>query len=135
MGDHRGRCAGDDEEGWHMYRRRWLTAALGAALAVSTAGVSAAGPPAHVPGGPCLEPSQQVRLSSIPSYADVVKQLRSIEASSRGAVEVASAGQSGEGRQLMYATVGDGPDVVWLQARLHGNQPPRTAAAQPVPQH
>ena len=105
-----------------MHRRTWLTAALGAVLAVSTAGVSAAGPPAHVPGGPCLEPGQQVRLSSVPSYAEVVKQLRSIEASSRGTVEVHSAGLSGEGRQLYYATVGTGPDVFWLQARIHGNE-------------
>ena len=112
-----------------MHRRTWLTAALGAVLAVSTAGVSAAGPPPHVPGGPCLEPGQQVRLSSVPSYAEVVKQLRSIEASSRGAVEVAGAGQSGEGRQLLYATVGDGPDVFWLQARIHGNELHSTEAA------
>jgi len=112
-----------------MLRRRWLTAALGAVLAVSMAGTSPADPPAHVPGGPCIEPGQQVNLSSIPSYAEVVKQLRSIEASSRGAVEVASAGQSGEGRQLMYATVGDGPDVFWLQARIHGNELHSTEAA------
>ena len=48
--------------------------------------------------------------------------LRSIEASSGGRVEVASAGQSGEGRELWYATVGDGPDAFWLQARIHGNE-------------
>jgi Zinc carboxypeptidase len=27
-----------------------------------------------------------------------------------------------EGRQLLYATVGHGPDVFWLQARIHGNE-------------
>jgi Zinc carboxypeptidase len=39
-----------------------------------------------------------------------------------GAVEVRSAGRSGEGRELLYATVGHGPDVFWLQARIHGNE-------------
>jgi hypothetical protein len=99
-----------------------LTAALGIGLAVALAGSAPADPPAHVPGGPCLEPGQQVSLSSLPSYEEVVRQLRSIEASSQGAVEVAGAGLSGEGRPLMYATVGDGPEVFWLQARIHGNE-------------
>ena len=37
-------------------------------------------------------------------------------------MEVRSAGRSGEGRELLYATVGQGPDVFWLQARIHGNE-------------
>jgi hypothetical protein len=91
-------------------------------LGLTLAGTAGADPPAHVPGGPCIEDSQNVSLSSLPSYEEVVRQLGSIEASSHGAVEVASAGLSGEGRQLLYATVGDGPDVFWLQARIHGNE-------------
>src|SRR5918992_1963669 len=105
-----------------MHRRGWLAAALGVGLAAAFAGSAPADPPDHVPGGPCIEEGQQVRLSSLPSYEEVRKQLRSIEASSHGTVEVASAGRSGEGRELLYATVGDGPDVFWLQARIHGNE-------------
>jgi Zinc carboxypeptidase len=105
-----------------MRPTRWLTAALGVGLAVAFAGPAVADPPDTVPGGPCLEGNQNVSLSSVPSYEEVVRQLRSIEASTHGAVEVASAGLSGEGRQLYYATVGDGPDVFWLQARIHGNE-------------
>jgi hypothetical protein len=113
-----------------MRVRRWLAAAvLTAGVAAGAGGPAAADPPPTTPGGPCIEDSQQQRLSSIPSYEEVVRQLRSIEGSSRGAVEVASAGQSGEGRQLMYATVGDGPDVFWLQARIHGNELHSTEAA------
>jgi hypothetical protein len=113
-----------------MHARRWVTAVLlatGVSLAVG--GSAATAPPAHVPGGPCIEPDQQVSLSSLPSYEQVVRQLESIEATSKGAVEVASAGLSGEGRQLLYATVGDGPDVFWLQARIHGNELHSTEAA------
>jgi hypothetical protein len=104
------------------FRRRWPTTALGVGLAVVLAGSAPADPPGHTPGGPCIEDSQNVSLSSLPSYEEVAKQLRSIEASSHGLVEVASAGRSGEGRELLYATVGDGPDVFWLQARIHGNE-------------
>jgi hypothetical protein len=113
-----------------MHRsRRWITAAVGVGLAIALVGPAGADPPPTVPGGPCIEESQQVRLSSIPSYEEVAKQLRSIEASSQGAVRVASAGRSGEGRELLYATVGDGPDVFWLQARIHGNELHSTEAA------
>jgi Zinc carboxypeptidase len=105
-----------------MHRMRWLTAALAVGVAAAFSGQASADPPATVPGGPCIEEDQNVSLSSLPSYDEVGKQLRSIEAASHGAVEVRSAGLSGEGRQLYYATVGNGPDVFWLQARIHGNE-------------
>ena len=102
---------------------RWLIPVVGVvAFAAVLAGPAPADPPSHVPGGPCIEEEQTVQLSSVPSYGEVTRALRSIEASSRGTVEVASAGVSGEGRELWYATVGDGPDVFWLQARIHGNE-------------
>jgi hypothetical protein len=105
-------------------RKRRLAGMLGLALALAVGLVSpaAADPPAHVPGGPCLEDSQRVRLNSLPGYAEVVQRLASIEHASGGAVRVGSAGRSGEGRELLYATVGQGPDVFWLQARIHGNE-------------
>jgi hypothetical protein len=109
-------------------RTRWLLPVLGLALVALTAGPATADPPSHVPGGPCLEDPQQEQRSSVPSYEEVARILGSIEASSQGRVEVASAGLSGEGRQLLYATVGDGPDVFWLQARIHGNELHNTEA-------
>ena len=107
-----------------MNAKRWLAAAgvLGLVVAVAFAGPATADPPSGVPGGPCLENEQQVQLTSLPSYAEVGRILESIAASSQGEVDVASAGLSGEGRELLYATVGHGPDVFWLQARIHGNE-------------
>ena len=107
-----------------MNVKRWLAAAgvLGLVVAVAFAGPATADPPSGVPGGPCLESEQQVQLTSLPSYAEVGRILESIAASSQGEVDVASAGLSGEGRELLYATVGHGPDVFWLQARIHGNE-------------
>jgi Zinc carboxypeptidase len=112
-----------------MLRRRTLAPILGAALVVALAGPAPADPPSHVPGGPCIEGEQQVQLASLPSYQEVTDALASIEGSSQGRVEVASAGLSGEGRELLYATVGNGPDTFWLQARIHGNELHSTEAA------
>jgi hypothetical protein len=106
-----------------MRLTKLLLPVLGLAVAVALlAGPATADPPSGVPGGPCIEGEQQVQLSSLPSYEEVVRQLNSIASSSQGEVEIASAGLSGEGRELLYATVGDGPDVFWLQARIHGNE-------------
>ena len=89
-----------------MNRKRWSAGLLGLALAIGLASPAWADPPAGVPGGPCIEDQQQVQLDSLPSYQEVARQLASIEQSSQGAVEVRSAGRSGEGRELLYATVG-----------------------------
>jgi hypothetical protein len=76
----------------------------------------------HKPGGPCIQPNQHQSLQSIHFYDDVVRELDRIERASRGLVKVASAGQSGEGRELLYATVGTGDTVFWIQGRIHGNE-------------
>ena len=111
-----------------MLSMRWATAAVLVAAAFALAGPASAQSPEHTPGGPCIEDDQNVSLSSVPSYEEMGRQLRSIESSSRGAVRVASAGLSGEGRELYYATVGHGPDVFWLQSRIHGNELHNTEA-------
>jgi murein tripeptide amidase MpaA len=59
----------------------------------------------------------------------VVRSLAQIERTSKGMVTVESAGQSGEGRELLYATIGEGEDVFWLQARIHGDELHSTEAA------
>jgi murein tripeptide amidase MpaA len=107
---------------------RMLAAASVLATAVGVA-TPAAADLTHVPGGPCLQPNQTVRLSSVAGYSDVAQVLNRIERTSHGLVNVASAGTSGEGRQLLYATVGSGPTTFWLQARIHGNELHSTEAA------
>jgi hypothetical protein len=97
-------------------------------LSLFFVGQSSADPP-HVPGGPCVQENQKVSLSSVANYQDVVRSLAQIERTSKGMVTVESAGQSGEGRELLYATIGEGEDVFWLQARIHGNELHSTEAA------
>jgi hypothetical protein len=102
--------------------RATLAALATAGLLATAVSVPAAADPPHNPGGPCLQSGQTVRLSSVAGYADVVRVLDRIERTSNGLVDVDSAGTSGEGRQLLYATVGTGPTTFWLQARIHGNE-------------
>src|SRR5918995_1336096 len=104
-----------------MRMKSWLVAVFGLAMTMAVAGPVRADA-GHVPGGPCIEAHQQIQLSSLPSYDAVARTLYSIAATIGGGVEVHSAGLSGEGRPLLYATVGHGPDVFWLQARIHGNE-------------
>ncbi|WP_199435047.1 M14 family zinc carboxypeptidase [Qaidamihabitans albus] len=98
-----------------------VATALLAAGALTLTGTAQADPP-HRPGGPCIQDGQQVSRASVAGYADVVRELDRIERGSGGLVDVASAGTSGEGRDLLYATVGDGPRTFWLQARIHGDE-------------
>ena len=104
-----------------MVKRLRVAMVLAAVLSLAAMGQVAADP-THNPGGPCIQDDQNVSRSSIAGYDDVVKTLDQIERSSRGLVEVFSAGQSGEGRELLYATVGEGENVFWLQARIHGDE-------------
>lgn len=117
--------------------RRVLTAlaAVGALAAGLTSATSAAADPAHNPGGPCIQPNQNVSLSSVAGYDDVIRVLDRIERTSKGLVTVDSAGQSGEGRELFYATVGTGPTTFWLQARIHGNELHSTEAVLQILDH
>lgn len=98
-----------------------IAAALVAAGGLALTGTAQADPP-HQPGGPCIQDGQHVSRASVAGYDDVVHELDRIEHTSGGLVDVASAGTSGEGRDLLYATVGNGPRTFWLQARIHGNE-------------
>ncbi|TDD50644.1 hypothetical protein E1286_11925 [Nonomuraea terrae] len=104
-----------------MLTRRLLAVVLACAVVGLPAAPAAADPPTH-PGGPCLQDNQNVSRSSVAGYADVVNGLDRIARTSKGLVTVHKAGRSGEGRDLLYATVGRGPDVFWLHARIHGDE-------------
>lgn len=76
------------------------------------------------------DPGPHVPTSATVGYADMVRELRRIERSARHGVTVTtlrehgiSPGVSEAGRDLYVATVGTGPTHVWLQGRIHGNEP------------
>ncbi|TCB97652.1 hypothetical protein E0H26_12120 [Micromonospora zingiberis] len=74
--------------------------------------------------GPFVPPSQEtVNRSSMLSAAEVSAELRSLEARSKGALRVEEVGRSGQGRPLEVAYIGTGSTRVWIQGRIHGNEP------------
>lgn len=106
-----------------------------AALLLAGLSAPASAQPPHNPGGPCVQDPQHVSRASVAGYGDVVERLDQIEKSSQGAVTVHSAGRSGADRKLLYATVGSGSDVFWLQARIHGDELHSTEAALQILKH
>lgn len=111
--------------GFALTRRTALAAGLSALPLASLAQTS---PALAKPTFP--DPGRTTPRSAILSYADMIKELRRIERTSRFGVEVRtlrelgiSPGVSEAGRDLYVATVGTGPTTVWLQGRIHGNEP------------
>ncbi|MFC4139787.1 MULTISPECIES: M14 family zinc carboxypeptidase [unclassified Microbacterium] len=104
--------------------RRHLLAALPLAAVPVLVGQSAFG------AGSFPDPGPNVPRSALLTYADVVSELAKIQRNSQGAVTVHTLaglgiepGRSEAGRDLYVATVGTGPTKVWLQGRIHGNEP------------
>jgi hypothetical protein len=77
-----------------------------------------------VPGGPFVPPAQDdANRSAMLDYETIVDQLFALEARSGGALEVIEIGTSGEGRTLYGAVIGEGDTRMWIQGRIHGNEP------------
>lgn len=87
------------------------------------------------PNGPFLTGTQEVMLSSLHDYDDLVKTLKQIEKSSQGRLNLQVIGQSNEGRDIYFATVGNGPKKVMVITQQHGNEPLGTEAALEVLKH
>lgn len=107
--------------------RRRLAAVVTAAslMLAAPAGVAPAMADANFP-----SPQGQTNISSILTYADVEKELKKLEKTSRFNVDVFTLAEAGtsvntseQGRDLYVATVGTGSEDVWLQGRIHGNEP------------
>ncbi|NED94144.1 hypothetical protein G1H11_02340 [Phytoactinopolyspora alkaliphila] len=100
--------------------RMWLVLAT---LLVGAGGVTAVAS-AATPGGPHVPPGQgEPNRSAMLSYDEVQAELVAIEARSKGTVRVEQIGVSGEGRALRVAYIGTGDTRVWIQGRIHGNEP------------
>ncbi|HEX6954061.1 MAG TPA: M14 family zinc carboxypeptidase [Agromyces sp.] len=109
------------------HRRR--TAAIAAAAAFAVAVPFTAGAPALAdPNFP--SPEGNTNIASIVTYDDLVAELERLEKTSRFGVDVFTLAEAGtevstseQGRDLYVATVGEGDEHVWLQGRIHGNEP------------
>ncbi len=83
-----------------------------------------------VPGGPFITDNQNVSLSRLSSYDELVKSLKQIEKTSKGLIELEVIGQTINGRDVYLAKVGDpSNDPVMIMTQQHGNEPMTTEAA------
>lgn len=69
-------------------------------------------------------------ISSIVTYDEMIDELKSLEKRSKGELEVFTLdelgyenSQSEQNRDLYVAKIGNGPEKVWIQGRIHGNEP------------
>jgi len=76
-----------------------------------------------VPGGPFVPPNQEVNLSTVMSFDEVEGELLKLEKRSKGLLEVDVVGHTQENRPLYIAKMGWGPVRMWVQGRIHGNEP------------
>ena len=75
------------------------------------------------PGGPFVQPNQNVSYSAIMTFDEVEDELWKLEKRSKGLIEVDIAGYTLEDRPLYIAKIGWGPKKMWVQGRIHGNEP------------
>jgi murein tripeptide amidase MpaA len=90
---------------------------------------------AQTPGGPWTTPEQEVSLSRLTTYEELVKRLNRIAQSSQGRVTLEVIGQTNEDRDIYMARVGTGDTTVMYITQQHGNEPLPTEAALQLLQH
>jgi hypothetical protein len=112
--------------------RRWRRIATVTTLAAALP-LCVAAPAAAEANFPSTE--GRTNISSILTYDDVVRELQKLERTSRYGVDAFTLAEAGtqvstseQGRNLWVATVGTGEEHVWLQGRIHGNEPYGTDA-------
>jgi hypothetical protein len=76
-----------------------------------------------IPGGPFVPPNQEVNLSAIMTFDEVEAELLKMEKRSKGLLQVDIADYTQEGRPLYIAKMGWGETRMWIQGRIHGNEP------------
>lgn len=110
-------------------QRRHRTTAIAAAAAFAVAIPFTAGAPALADAN-FPSPDGNTNIASIVTYDDLIAELERIEKTSRFGVDVFTLAEAGtevseseQGRDLYVATVGEGDEHVWLQGRIHGNEP------------
>jgi hypothetical protein len=108
--------------------RRVVAAAATAAL-VTTVAPAASAEPQTTPNGPWVQPQERNTLEGFRDHVQLVRDLESIESSSRGRMSLEIIGSSNEGRDIHLASVGEGERTILYLTQQHGNEPHGTEAA------
>ena len=106
-----------------MKRHWYLVLLLVLALLAAFALPALADGPTINPGGPFVPPASLANLSATMTFDQVEKELKGLEERSRGVMTLDIAGYTLEGYPLYIAKLGTGPQRMWIQGRIHGNEP------------
>ncbi|WP_240374109.1 M14 family zinc carboxypeptidase [Bacillus piscicola] len=111
-----------------MSKQKAFYAVLIVSLVMSMFGGTAFAKPDRIPGGPSTEGN--TNISSIVTYEEMIQELDKLEKRSKGSLEIMTLdelkyepGKSEAGRDLYVAKIGEGDEKVWIQGRIHGNEP------------
>lgn len=105
-----------------MRRSIWISVLLAIMLLIGFSVPVVVGKDIH-PGGPFVQENQNVSYSAIMTFDEVEKELLALKKRSKGLIVVDIAGETLEERPLYIAKIGWGPKKVWIQGRIHGNEP------------
>jgi hypothetical protein len=81
------------------------------------------------PGGPWQDPDKEQNLNATMTFDEVEKELLALEKRSKGLLKVELAGNeiypgyTLDGNPLYIAKIGHGSKKMWIQGRIHGNEP------------
>jgi hypothetical protein len=75
-----------------------------------------------IPGGPFINPNQEVSTASVLTFEEIEATLFNLEARSRGQMTVETVGYTILGEPLYAARLGHGDRRVWIQGRIHGGE-------------
>ena len=76
-----------------------------------------------IPGGPFVLPDKEANRSAIMTFDEVEAELLRIKQRSKGLMTLDIAGNTVEERPLYIAKLGWGPEKMWIQGQIHGNEP------------
>lgn len=88
--------------------------------------------PKSVPGGPHLQPNQNISFSRWLTFDDMEAQLLKLEKQSKGRLEVEVAGETTHGVPIYLAKFGEANENkprILVQSQMHGDETPHTIAA------
>ena len=106
-----------------LFKRKSICISIALAILLGIT-VTAMAEPLTVPGGPYLHPNAQVGRQSILTTEEVEIELFKLLRLSKGKMQLILVGYSGADEQPLYAAViGTGPERMWIQGRIHGNEP------------
>ena len=100
-------------------RKHGVTILLSLVLSIGLGLPAVGGEAPIIPGGPFINPNQEVSTASVLTFEEIEDILFDLEARSKGQLTVDTVGYSALGWPLYVARIGHGETRMWIQGRIH----------------